>query len=465
MRYLMKLRTLLISGVLFGVALDAPAFAQEAAVPSILTFDAAQSIMLERNWDLRLARRALDEAAVYETQSRAAFIPSLSVVGIYTMNQDEVTFEFGNPYAPLAPYLQAVAADHPNEVPPPSLLTDAESPPMIVQFKHDYRMIATLTQPLLIPPSIPALSLANSAQDAAEAGVAYATMQLRGGIIQLFFGAARFQRFIEISERMVELAQIQLNTAAVALEEGVGNELDLYRAEVGHSTAVRNLDNARVAYDVAISAIASLLDVDADFDIEQPPELPVPENIGDLTRAAFQSRPDIWLNDVMVEMADERLMISRLGWAPILLAQFQVMAQRESAFSGDIFVWSLSVTASWDIFDGGFRIAEIRQQENNVVRAEMERARVDHQIESELEQAWLRLENQRNQVDNARAESDLANRAYEAALDARQLGAATTLEVDLARSQLFISELALADVEIQLQAEIYEIHRLAGLLE
>ena len=464
MKYLLLLTGLVLT-ILATIGAPRPANAQEPTAPSVLTLEQAQEIMLERNWDLRLARQALEDAAVYQTAARAAFIPALSVVGIYTMNQDEVTFDMPNPYAPLAPYLGAVAADHPDEVPPPSFLTDVVTEPMTIQFKHDYRMIATLTQPLLIPPSIPALDLANSAQDAAQAGVAYAEMELRGGIIQLFFAAARFQRFIEISERMVELAALQLNTATVTLEEGVGNELDLYRAEVGYSTAVRNLENARVAYNVTISAIGSLLNIEADFDIEQPPELPIPSSVAELTRMAVQSRPDIRLNDVMIDMAQERLMISRLGWAPILLAQFQTMAQRDSAFSGDIFVWSLSVTLSWTIFDGGFRIAEIQEQENNVVRTEIERGRLEHQIEGELEQAWLRLENLRIQVDNARAEAALANRAYQAALDARELGAATTIEVDLAQSQLYISELALADAEIQLQAEIYEIHRLAGQLE
>ena len=451
--------------VVAGVMVPGSVVAQEASAPIVLTLEQAQEIMLDRNWDLRLARMALEDAAVYETQSRAVFIPSLSVVGLYTLNQEEVTFDMPNPYAPLAPYLGAVATDHPDEVPPPSFLTDAETEPMVIQYRHDYRMIATLTQPLLIPPSIPALDLANSAQDAAEAGIAFAEMQLRGAVIQLFFTAARFRRFIEISERMVELAQLQLNTATITLDEGVGNELDRYRAEVGYSTAVRNLDNARVAYEIAISAIGSLLEIDGDFDVEQPPELSPPLSVMELTRVALQARPDVRLNDVMVRMAEERLMVERLAWAPVLLAQFQAMAQRDSAFSGDIFVWSLSVTLSWTIFDGGFRIAEIQQQENNVVRAEIERGHLEHQIEAQLEQAWLRLENMRIQVDNARAEAALANRAYEAALDARELGAATNLEVDLSQSQLYISELALADAEIQLQAEIYEIHRLSGMLE
>ena len=47
-------------------------------------------------------------------------------------------------------------------------------------------------------------------------------------------------------------------------------------------------------------------------------------------------------------------------------------------------------------------------------------------------------------------------------MEAWSLGAASQLEVDIARSQLFLSEIALAEAEVRLQGFIYELYRLSG---
>ena len=124
--------------------------------------------------------------------------------------------------------------------------------------------------------------------------------------------------------------------------------------------------------------------------------------------------------------------------------------------------FSLMVILSWSILDGGVREADISENEIGLLAAELQREQTQSQIEAALRQGWMRMENQQIQVETARAEAELAQRSFELAEEARNLGVATTLEVELAQEQVYISEIALADAEIQLQAEIHELYRLAG---
>lgn len=451
----------LLLGACFVLGLPRLAQAQDSPDATILTLEQARQLLTARNWDYALAQTEAGRADLVRGRVRAGVLPSLSLDAAYTLNDDQIEFAFPNIYAPLAPYLNAVAASNP-ELPDPSFLTQAEAQPAVVQFRHDYRAIATLTQTLFNARVYPAFDLATLTQVRAEQGLETAELELQGALTQMYFGAVGFQRFIGISERGVELAQIQLDRARVALEEGVGDEFEVYRAEVAHSTALRNLENARVSYALAVDTIATFLEIEFEFDVTPPPELPAPASLQELLDRARQERPDLRAADTAVEIAEERLNVARNQWYPLVFAQATAWVQRESEFGGNPYRWSIMVGLSWSILDGGIRHADISEAEIDVNAAGLQRQQAQAQLEAALRQAWMRMENQQNQLRTAEAEVELAERTLELTEDSRRLGVATTLEVELAQAQLTLSELSKATAETQLQAEIYELYRLSG---
>ncbi len=55
-----------------------------------------------------------------------------------------------------------------------------------------------------------------------------------------------------------------------------------------------------------------------------------------------------------------------LGWVPSVSARFTESFSENSGFSGEEWNWQAAVTADWNLFDGGYRIAKQREAAMNV---------------------------------------------------------------------------------------------------
>ncbi len=175
------------------------------------------------------------------------------------------------------------------------------------------------------------------------------------------------------------------------------------------------------------------------------------ENRASLRGAALATR----IEEEWVDEVDARF------W-PQVFAQAQGVLQRETAFGGDNFRWTLSLQASWDLYDGGFRDVERSQHEISSIQRGLQEELDVRQVESEVRQAWLAMLAERRTVQNAGGEVDLAIENLELTRAARELDAATAVDLELAQRQRFLAEVALASAEVQLQARVYELCRLAG---
>jgi outer membrane protein TolC len=385
-----------------------------------------------------------------------------------------VTFTQSNPYAPLLPYFNSVYDNDPElqqffvdnpDVPDARILAQQTFEPAVIVNQHDYRFTLTLSQTLYNARAFPLLDQAELALASAESGVEVVTYQLEGALLQLYFNAVTFQRVIEAAQRNLDLARLALDRAQVALEEDVGSQFEVTRTQVALSTAERDLENARLAYRLSIEALATLLNTDANFDAEEPPTLTVPTDLDALVAHGLETRPDLRMHELVRSLDEARADEVDAQWWPILTAQASATVARSGAFSGDEFSWQLMVIASWNIWDGGLRSAASDSIEIDQVTHSLAQEQAVADLESDLQQGLLRLDSLQRNAENAQAEAELARENLALTQDALTLGAATRLEVDLAQQQLFLSELAQADAEVQLQAQIYALYRLAGLWE
>ncbi|MBN1946828.1 MAG: TolC family protein [Bradymonadales bacterium] len=442
---------------------------EEQARPT-LTLDQARETMVERNRDLAYARRSIDLAGLLRDRAVGTLLPRVDLQGQYTLRDEEVLFEMGNTYAPLLPYLNSVYnadpelqqyfADNPGT--DARELATMEFEPAVIMRRHTLSGSLVLTQTLFNYRSFALLDLAEIVNQQSANGVEQARFQLDGALNRLYFGAVGLKRFIEVSQRNVELARLTFNRARIAHEEGVGNEFEVTRAQVALSRAERDLENAVLTYRLAISSLALLLDIPDDFEVVAPPPLDPPENLEVLQSRAWEQRPEVVGWDLAMEYGQRYIDENRAQFWPTLMAQGIMNLQQASAFGGDEFSWMVVVTASWNLYDGGLRSIETRNRELLLEQSSIRREQGQQRLANELQQAWMNLESQQRQVESARSEVELAQANLELSQTAWELGAATELEVEYAREGLFLSELALASLEVQLQAQIYELYRLSG---
>ncbi len=444
--------------LLVGTLLVSLAFAADAQAQATLSLADVMTAVSENHLQLQAGEAQIAQAEELRTQAIARTRPQISLQGVYTFRDEELEFATGNPYAPLAPYLETIAAEYPDAgLPDPDLLTQAEGEPQVIQYRHDISGSLTVQQTLFNARSRAYLRQTEVMIEQAENGQAWTEYQLQGIALQAYFQALLQQRLIEVAERNAELAQLTYDAAEGLHEFGVGNRFEINRARVELSRATREVENAQTAYAVALRNLSSLTMTDAGFDVVAPTDLTPPAN-----PEVPQSRPDLVSYDLAVDLADWNVREARARWYPNLVGIAQANLQRESAFGGDRFAWAIQIIASWDAFDGGQRQAIRRQAEHEVAANQLQRDQAVSDLAASIDMALLGIEQLERDIESARADVELATENLELTQEAERLGVASGLDSQVAREQLFLSELALVSSEVSLQAQIYDLHRLIG---
>ncbi|TVR01402.1 MAG: TolC family protein [Deltaproteobacteria bacterium] len=439
----------------------------------ILTLDEARQELVRNNPSFSIAQRTLEQTALLERQARAILLPFVNVTGQYVLNDEELRFEFPNVYAPLTPYLDTVFdgspelqqfyADNP-DVPDPRQLAGETGDPSVIQYRHEVRGIGTVRQTLFNARAFPLLRLAELSQSQAEIGSDVLARELDAALIELYFTAEGLRRMTEIAERNLELARMVEEQTRIAFEEGVGARFEMTRSEVARVRAEREYEAASHGYEMAREALATLLHRGAEFETSTPHELSLPESTREWEADLGVVLPELRMLDARRSFEEARAREARARFAPEVFAQFQAFLQRSSAFGGSPFSWNLTLQASWDLYDGGLRRVEREEAELEALKVDFDRQDQEVRRTGELRRALLAVESERRSEEAARAEAELARENLELTLEARQLGVATGADVQLAQSQLYLSELAETAAELAVLQSIYRAHHAAGRL-
>lgn len=453
-----------------------------AGVPNAareLSFDEGLQTLYENNRDIEIARQNISDAEVLNRQIIAIYFPQVSVDARYILNDEEVSFNQGNVYAPLGPYLDSTYANDPElqaQFPyavtsencnTPAARGDArclaiQQPASgVIRFRHDYSLSAMITQPLFDGQIFAGRKLAQLAEIGAYNSIQQAAFSLQEAYIQLYFQAIGLKQQIGISLRNLDNAKLTYNQSRILYEEQVGTRFDATRARVSLLSAVRQVRNAYASYQIAIQSLGILLNTEPDFNVSEPEELPEP-NPDNLIASALEDRPDIEGLEINVRRSELEAERAKSKWYPTVSAQGNFSYGRSSALSGDAVTWNIALIASWNLYDGGVRRREQRTAQIEQVRRELQLDQLRDQIETDVQSAWLEYDNQKIQVENSEAEVELATENLDLTREANQLGAASALEVDLAQNQLFQAELALNNSQTALQRLRYDLYRLGA---
>lgn len=433
-----------------------------ASAQRTLTLADAMELLEEENLDVSIADNRVEQADDMRRQALSMLRPTINLSAAYTLRDEEIELDFGNPFEPLAPFLDAVysehAADYPDLYDPATLTQPTSGGGDIVQYRHDVSGSLTIDQSLYNARALPYIRQARIGVRQAENGRELVLHNLRGAVTQSYFAAVLQHRFVDVAERNVELARLAHESAVIAYEEDVGNRFEINRTQVELSRAERDVENARTAYRIAIRNLATLLDTEADFDVAQPPEI----TTAPADPSVPADTPELIGHRLELERQGERQTEVRNRWFPSLYARAQANLQRESAFAGDRFSWFLQIGASWDLWDGGEAAALRDLREEELLAEELRRDQTVAQLEAAIDNALLRIEQLERDVASAAADVELGRENLQLTDTAVLYGTATALDAQVAREQLYLSELSLATAEVNLQASIYDLLRLLG---
>jgi outer membrane protein len=269
------------------------------------------------------------------------------------------------------------------------------------------------------------------------------------------------QRLIKVQEQAVERAGLNLRSARGFYDVGTRPRSDVARAEVDVANARVDLIRARNAERLARVALNTAMGIDVDTPTQVQDNLVYEPIVLDRmqTRAeALRQRPEYRQARLRVDAAEASERQAFRNFFPDITGSGSYGRVRTELAE----VWSLTLSMSWSIYDGGGRIARYREAKAN---SEGARARVratELDIAQQLEQAQIIIEEAQERILAAQAAVASAQENFNLAQGRFDAGVGTILELtdaQLALTQAQNTETqALADYRIA----IYRFDRARG---
>jgi outer membrane protein TolC len=414
-----------------------PAAADVAAAGPLLTLDDALREAQAGSLDLRQAQARLDQARTGTRRARAGYLPQVRASATYTHNNTGVEFPAGT--------------------------FGEDSPAVVIQEQDQVVGQLEATQAILAPRTWFGVRSARIGTALAEETLEGARREVLFATAQTYYGAVANKKSIAVQERQLSIALAHEKDARVRFEAGAVPKITLLRAEIDRSRADQDLTRTRNAYQSSKVALATLVGrPDAAFEVDVPGSPALPPDPGALEKAAVEERPEVRAAQRAAELerSNRRALLAR--YAPALGAFGRYQVSNAGGFTGDAASWAIGLQATWDLFDGGLREADLRENAARIAEVDAALGAVRLRAVEEVRRARLDLESAVANRVKAEEQAQLARENQRLVEVNFKAGAATYLEVSDANLALAAAELGAVNESLAADLAALELLRAAG---
>lgn len=289
--------------------------------------------------------------------------------------------------------------------------------------------------------------VAEVAQEDVELQRQIITLTVKESFININFA----RRLIRVQEQALERADLNLRSARGFFEVGTRPKSDVARAEVDVANARVLLIQARNAERLARVALNTAMGIAADTPTEVQDNLvyqAMTLDRGQLQAQALAQRPEYKQARLRVNEADARMRAAFRDFFPEVNATAFYGGRRADLNE----IWEVGVALSWTIFDGGNKIARLRETKATVEATQARVKATELDISSQVEQAQLSVNEAQERIGAAQTAVASAQENFRLAQGRFDAGVGTILE--LTDAQLFLTQAqsteaqALADYRI-----------------
>jgi outer membrane protein TolC len=285
-----------------------------------------------------------------------------------------------------------------------------------------------------------------------------------GGV---FLNALAAERQVLAAERRLEVSQASVADAKARLQAGLSIRTDVTRAELEEATAKLSVTRARNLVTTTRLTLADLIVAPLDGGLEIPTAIDVPSREGEvLQRLALAYRADLRALQFREAAADQNVRAAYGRWVPDVTAragasEFETNDPARAAADKTIDV-TLSLNASWALYDGGDRGGAIAQAQAARRETGLSRTQQLRGLRKELLTGLADLETAEAVLAQAEARDRLAKANAEEVRARYKQGLATALEDADAISGQFEAESGLVAAQLQRARSRLDLRQLAG---
>jgi len=409
---------------------------------------------LTANATLRQERLGLEARESAVKEARGLFLPSVTLDTRYSEMQGGL--DLGDLVNPAYRALNELTgtAQFPTDI-------DGRFP-----FAAETRV--RLVQPVFHAGIVSNYRVQSRLKDMAAAGVRAAARQLAADVQLAYVDHACAARVVDVYRAMQTLVNENVRVARRLLENGKVTADAVHRAEADRLAVEQQLAEAEQQRDAAAGRFNLLLGRSLDAEIELVPDsvllAPLELTEEEAVASALRAREELVQVQELVRVAEARQRAARSSYLPnvSIAIDYGVQGNRYR-FDRDNDFATLSLVASWNLFNGLQDAARAEQAGIDADRARIQRGDVERQVELHARTAYEAVRVGEKAVDAANARAVAARRGYELVARRYEEGMVSTLELLDARTALTNAELNRVLTVHDLFARRVELERAAAL--
>ena len=248
-----------------------------------------------------------------------------------------------------------------------------------------------------------------------------------------YFNVLQYRNLIEVYEEEVLTLQEHLRNVNAQFRVGTVAKVDVLESQVELANAMQNLVNIQNQYDVAVANLNNYIGLPADTVVRPQDTLAYKKydlKLTDCTSYALENRADAAMADYAVKQAESAKKSAKSGWYPSVNAGISKEIDTKNMFGHKVNdQWSIGVSASWNIFDGGLTRSQVNQAEAALVRAKEVAAQTREQVQLDVQSAFLDLHAAERNIGTTQAAVILGEENYKISQVRYAAGVGTNLDV------------------------------------
>jgi len=373
----------------------APAVVLEARLTPAeqVTFDEAVKRALAHNTSALIAAQEIVRAEGLMGQARAAALPIVSVGGAYTV------------------------LDH-----------DRVLRGVLVQSGQSLSGTATLAVPLVAPSRWYGWAHGVEGVDVAALSDADVRRSVAIAAARAYLGVIAGRRVVDVSLSAVKVGREHEDYAVARRKGGVGNELDVKRAEQERWAAEVQLQAAYTLLARGREALGVICGASGPLDATTVPEVKYYPDLAS-SEDAVQGRQDVKAASGRMELATDVWKDSWADWMPVVAGTLQGYAQTNAVTPTPPSGWTAQLVLAFPIFEGGLRMGQVKERRALAREAEEALDGVVRQARSEVRVSFEAMRYAYAGYDAARRGALSATATLELATLAYRAGATSNLDV------------------------------------
>lgn len=302
-------------------------------------------------------------------------------------------------------------------------------------------------------------------------------------VASAYYDILKLKKALEITGANVERLTRHRNAARTRLEVGEVTRTALLRAEAELAGAQSEFIKSENDLRLSKTILAKTVNISGDYDLKEP-RTGINSNIreqevlnllvGDcrqstmdcLKETAFSERPEIKIMTLQKEIAEDSVTYARGSyWPDISLEGVYLRQENEPSSAPGLNERIYGILKlDFPLFEGGLRIAEVREAKARLRQVEQRLSDLTHSVSVEVENSYLNLRTVSSVIIQLQAEATYAGDNYNAVAKQFQHGLADSIDIIDANTLLVTAERELSNAKYDYMLAVLKLKRATGRL-